>query len=73
MDRNELARKIFDTSYLEGSFTLRSVHVSNEYFDKYLFESNPKLLMAVANQLSELLPDGQEILTGIEMACITFA
>lgn len=73
MDRNELARKIFDTSHLEGSFRLRSGQVSNEYFDKYLFESNPKLLMEIANQLSELIPEGTEVLAGLEMGGIPIA
>ena len=73
MDRNELARKIFDTSHLEGSFKLRSGQVSNEYFDKYLFESNPKLLMEIANQLSELIPEGTELLAGLEMGGIPIA
>ncbi|MFC2011274.1 orotate phosphoribosyltransferase [Chloroflexota bacterium] len=73
MDRNELAQKIFDTSHLEGSFKLRSGQVSNEYFDKYLFESNPKLLMEIANQLSELIPEGTEALAGLEMGGIPLA
>ncbi|MFC1978194.1 orotate phosphoribosyltransferase [Chloroflexota bacterium] len=73
MDRNELAQKIFDTSHLEGSFKLRSGQVSNEYFDKYLFESNPKLLMEIANQLTELIPEGTEVLAGLEMGGIPLA
>ena len=73
MDRNGLAQKIFDTSHLEGSFRLRSGQVSNEYFDKYLFESNPKLLMEIANQLSELIPEGTEVLAGLEMGGIPIA
>ena len=48
MDRDELARRIFEASHLVGSFTLRSGQVSNEYFDKYLFESDPRLLAEIA-------------------------
>ena len=73
MDRSELAQKIFDTSHLVGSFKLRSGQVSSEYFDKYLFESNPKLLMEIANQLSELIPEGTEVLAGLEMGGIPIA
>jgi orotate phosphoribosyltransferase len=73
MDRNELAQEIFDTSHLEGSFTLRSGQVSSEYFDKYLFESNPELLTEIANQLSELIPEGTEVLAGLEMGGIPIA
>jgi orotate phosphoribosyltransferase len=44
MQRNELARRIYDRSHLSGTFVLRSGATSNEYFDKYLFESDPELL-----------------------------
>jgi orotate phosphoribosyltransferase len=73
MDRKELSRKIFNTSHLEGSFKLRSGQVSNEYFDKYLFESDPKLLVEIAAQLSELIPEGTEVLAGLEMGGIPLA
>ena len=73
MDRNELAKKIFKTSHLEGTFKLRSGQTSNEYFDKYLFESEPELLMEIGNQLSKLIPEGTEILAGLEMGGIPIA
>ncbi|MBI3040901.1 MAG: orotate phosphoribosyltransferase, partial [Chloroflexi bacterium] len=73
MERSELARKIFDTSHLEGSFKLRSGQISNEYFDKYLFESNPRLLMEITKQLAELIPAGTEVLAGLEMGGIPLA
>ena len=41
MDREGLAREIYDRTHLTGEFVLRSGAVSNEYFDKYLFESDP--------------------------------
>ncbi len=44
MNRNDLACEIYNISHLTGSFVLRSGQVSNEYFDQYLFESNPKIL-----------------------------
>ncbi len=73
MDRAELAGKIYKVSYLTGTFTLRSGQVSNEYFDKYLFESEPQLLSEIANHLSELIPKGTEILAGLEMGGIPIA
>ena len=39
-----LAQSIKTVSELKGQFTLRSGMVSNTYFDKYQFESDPKLL-----------------------------
>jgi orotate phosphoribosyltransferase len=35
---------VYDACHVTGSFTLRSGRVSDEYFDKYLFESDPVLL-----------------------------
>jgi orotate phosphoribosyltransferase len=39
-----LARRVYDTCHLTGRFRLRSGQVSEEYFDKYLFEGQPTLL-----------------------------
>jgi orotate phosphoribosyltransferase len=46
---------------------LRSGITSDTYFDKYLFESNPKVLRAIGDHLAELVPDGTEIVCGLEM------
>ncbi|MFC1988248.1 orotate phosphoribosyltransferase [Chloroflexota bacterium] len=73
MDRNELARKIFQVSHLTGTFTLRSGQVSSEYFDKYLFESDPVLLAEIASQMSGIIPQETEILAGLEMGGIPIA
>ncbi|WP_295656064.1 orotate phosphoribosyltransferase [uncultured Nocardioides sp.] len=55
---------------LQGEFTLRSGQVSSEYFDKYLFESDPALLDRVATAMVELLPADTELLGGLEMGGI---
>ncbi|WP_257348485.1 orotate phosphoribosyltransferase [Pseudalkalibacillus decolorationis] len=73
MDKHTLAKEIYNTAHLDGEFKLRSGKVSNEYFDKYLFESNPKILEEVANYLSTLIPEGTEILAGLEMGGIPIA
>jgi orotate phosphoribosyltransferase len=73
MERKELARRIYRISHLTGSFKLRSGQISNQYFDKYLFESNPELLAAIAVHLSKLIPAGTEILAGLEMGGIPIA
>ena len=41
---DSLAARIYERARLEGEFRLRSGAVSHEYFDKYLFESDPTLL-----------------------------
>ncbi|MFZ4567603.1 MAG: orotate phosphoribosyltransferase [Bacteroidota bacterium] len=73
MIKAELARSIFHASYLTGEFLLRSGKISNEYFDKYLFESNPLLLKHISRYMVELLPNGTEMLAGLEMGGIPIA
>jgi orotate phosphoribosyltransferase len=74
MDKNIiLAREIFNVSHLVGKFKLRSGLVSKEYFDKYLFESNPRLLNEIADEMIKLIPKDTEILAGLEMGGIPIA
>ena len=73
MDRDGLARQIHDTTHLTGEFTLRSGAVSNEYFDKYLFESDPVLLRTIAEALAPLVPDGVDALAGLELGGVPIA
>lgn len=62
-----LARDIDATCRLRGEFTLRSGQVAGEYFDKYLFESQPALLRRVAEAMVPLLPDDADLLGGLEL------
>jgi orotate phosphoribosyltransferase len=71
--RHELAHEIFQTAHLTGTFLLRSGTTSNEYFDKYLFESKPALLAEIARHLEPLIPTGIEVLAGLEMGGIPIA
>ncbi len=70
MDKETLGKDIYDTSHITGEFLLRSGQTSNEYFDKYLFESNPILLDAIAEHMKDLIPEHTEILAGLEMGGI---
>ena len=72
-DREVLARTIFEVSHLTGTFTLRSGAVSEEYFDKYLFESDPQLLRDLAAALAPLVPSGTEALAGLELGGVPLA
>ena len=65
-----LARDIDARCRLTGEFTLRSGQVAGEYFDKYLFETDPDLLARVAAQMVALLPAATELLGGLEMGGI---
>jgi orotate phosphoribosyltransferase len=73
MNRSELVLKIFDVSNLKGTFLLRSGQTSNEYFDKYLFEADPVLLKAIAEEMAFLVPKATEKLAGLEMGGIPLA
>lgn len=73
MNKKDLAKKIFETSHLTGEFKLRSGQISNEYFDKYRFESKPELLKEIAVHMSQLIPPGTEVLAGLEMGGIPIA
>ncbi|NUR24718.1 MAG: orotate phosphoribosyltransferase [Catenulispora sp.] len=68
----DLARRVYDTCHLTGSFTLRSGQTSTEYFDKYLFEGQPALLREVAEAMAALLPD-TDVLAGMELGGIPIA
>jgi orotate phosphoribosyltransferase len=71
--REQLARSIFNVAHITGEFKLRSGITSNEYFDKYLFESDPQLLAQIARALAPLLPEQVDALAGLEMGGIPIA
>jgi orotate phosphoribosyltransferase len=71
--RAELARRIFRASHLTGRFVLRSGATSHEYFDKYRFESDPRLLREIAEAMAGLLPAGADALAGLELGGVPLA
>ena len=70
MNRTELARQIYIISHITGEFELRSGQISNEYFDKYLFEGHPTILKAIAEHMIPLIPESVDALAGLEMGGI---
>jgi len=73
MKRDDLAVQIYNSSHITGEFVLRSGKRSNEYFDKYRFESRPEVLRYIAKQMVHLLPDEFDYLAGLEMGGIPIA
>ncbi|GAA1597631.1 orotate phosphoribosyltransferase [Actinoplanes couchii] len=69
-DSTDLARQVRSVSRLTGEFTLRSGRTATEYFDKYQFEADPVLLDQLAERLAVLIPEGTEVLAGLEMGGI---
>jgi orotate phosphoribosyltransferase len=73
MNRLQLAARIHAVAHLTGTFTLRSGAQSTEYFDKYLFESDPVLLAEIATALATLVPARIEVLAGLELGGVPLA
>lgn len=73
MTKQQLAAEVFRLSHRTGTFKLRSGQISNEYFDKYQFESQPQTLKEIARQLAALIPPDTELLGALEMGGIPIA
>jgi len=73
MTKEELGKEIYNLSHLTGEFLLRSGKISNEYFDKYQFESFPNLLKAIGYEMAKLVPSSCEVLAALEMGGIPIA
>ena len=72
-ENTNLAKRVRETSKLSGSFQLRSGAISETYFDKYLFESDPVLLKSICEEMAKLVPPETDILAGLEMGGIPVA
>ncbi|MDC1068223.1 orotate phosphoribosyltransferase [Candidatus Kapabacteria bacterium] len=71
MNRDQLCLEIFNSAHITGEFKLRSGVVSNEYFDKYQFESIPQLLNNIAIHITEIVSKlDYDILAPLEMGGI---
>ena len=70
MEKSELSKRVVEVALRRGEFKLRSGQTSNVYFDKYQFEANPVLLREIARHLVALVPEGTEVLAGLEMGGI---
>jgi orotate phosphoribosyltransferase len=70
MTHQQLAQSIYKIAHLKGDFLLRSGQRSNEYFDKYRFESDPQILKEIAQQMLKLIPAETEVLAALEMGGI---
>jgi len=68
-----LARRVYNRAHLAGEFRLRSGQISDEYFDKYLLESDPALLREISEALVALLPAKVDALAGLELGGVPLA
>ena len=72
MDTMELARRIKESSYLEGDFVLRSGKRSKYYMDKYLFETQPDILAELGRRFAQNAADADQI-AGAELGGVALA
>ncbi len=73
MTRQELIKRIKETAYLEGDFTLRSGKKSKYYLDKYLFETCPDILKALGEEFSKYVTGDVTIIAGAELGGVALA
>ena len=68
-----LPARLYDAAHLTGEFVLRSGMVATEYFDKYRFEGDPRLLSELTPLLAGLVPADAEVLAGLELGGVPLA
>lgn len=73
MTLDQLEKEVISICKLEGQFELRSGQTATHYFDKYRFEAQPTLLKPIAEHMKSLIPEGTEVLAGLEMGGIPIA
>ena len=73
MNREELIKRIKETSYLEGDFVLRSGKRSNYYLDKYLFETCPDILEALGKEFAQHVDEDVTLIAGAELGGVALA
>jgi orotate phosphoribosyltransferase len=70
---SQLAQEIVDLAYLRGQFVLRSGATASEYFDKYRFEAEPRVLKKIAEHLASFVPKDTDMLAGLELGGVPIA
>jgi orotate phosphoribosyltransferase len=71
--REELIKRIKETAYLEGDFTLRSGKKSKYYLDKYLFETCPDILKALGKEFAKHVTADVTLIAGAELGGVALA
>jgi orotate phosphoribosyltransferase len=55
VDKESLGKLLLGAAYLEGDFVLRSGRRSKYYLDKYLFETDPRVLRGVVQEMATMI------------------
>ncbi len=73
VQRDELIKRIRQTAYLEGDFTLRSGAKSRYYLDKYRFETQPDILAALGREFRRFVQPCTTLIAGAELGGVALA
>src|SRR5437868_1423810 len=73
MTKDELAKRIAETSLLHGEFTLRSGRKSNYYLDKYRFETQPDVLIELGKMFAQHVGPNVQRIAGAELGAVALA
>ncbi len=68
-----MAKKIVEISYKEGSFILSSGKRSNYIFDKYAFETRPKVLEEIVGKMVKTITSETTKIAGMELGGVPLA
>lgn len=55
MEKHSLGKLLMGVAYLEGDFLLRSGKRSRYYLDKYLFETEPRVLRGIVSEMAMMM------------------
>jgi len=55
VEKEALGRALLEAAYLEGDFVLRSGRRSRYYLDKYLFETDPRVLRGIVGEMAMMI------------------
>lgn len=73
MTRDQLIARIADVALLKGDFTLRSGRKSKYYLDKYLFETQPDILIELGKLFAAHIDDSIDRIAGPELGGVPLA
>jgi orotate phosphoribosyltransferase len=64
VDKQSVGKSLLEAAYLEGDFVLRSGKRSKYYLDKYLFETDPRVLRGIVFELVGMIRE--RLASGVE-------
>jgi orotate phosphoribosyltransferase len=73
INRDQLIQRISEVALLRGDFTLRSGRKSSYYLDKYRFETQPDVLIALGKLFAERVTAEVDRIAGPELGAVALA